>query len=465
MTGANVTCLLTHKQSDCHEINVKVVEISVPTKATANLIGSVPSPEFTSTEKDHRTPASTNKHAYVDDIDGSETSYTEDESDTNGDTSNDPNGVLKVPQCDGQAEKSAREAPTNGEEVQGAGGAPNDYAYSMTSRWTISGSKLYSIQPIQSKDLFEDQGDQERFEYKVRRSNHTRFATTCRKRDCERVITAGKLKYGTYWHVKSSVKEYTCGDSGNYNVDFKRTVTKFETDSQNRFTYGFIALGASIEGFHVVIRPVIAIDATHLKAKTRGVLLDAVCKDGNEMIYPLTFGFVNSECTELWTWFLKRLREVILYPQRVLIVSNRHASIFIGMEVSFSDAAYGLGLYGTDEKLRVVGSWAGIGHGEDPRTGVLVYKVFVGEIITVDGLTFESVSSSQVSSIEYAPRYHMVEDCSFVVEWFPVLPGSLLAGAESSKVFCCYRGSIYEKLHHKSTFRIAADVKVKEGLS
>ncbi|KAK3206797.1 hypothetical protein Dsin_020843 [Dipteronia sinensis] len=116
----------------------------------------------------------------------------------------------------------------------------------MTSRWTIPGSRLYSIQPIRSKDLFEDQGDQgqlykgqifkdkqtlrgvvglyaleERFEYKVRRSSHTRFATTCRKKGCEWVITAGKLKNGTYWHVKSFVKEHTCGDSGIYNIDFK----------------------------------------------------------------------------------------------------------------------------------------------------------------------------------------------------------------------------------------------------
>ncbi|KAK2655933.1 hypothetical protein Ddye_008985 [Dipteronia dyeriana] len=193
----------------------------------------------------------------------------------------------------------------------------------------------------------------------------------------------GKLKNETYWHVKSFVKEHTCSDSGNCNVDFKPvssyvigelfvrkvtdpgciirlkdiifemkdvhdialsynkayklkdhilhkafsdlwesfkmlpaffymleqsnlgTITKIETDSQNRFIYGFMALGACVEGFNIVIRPVIAIDATHLKAKTIGVLLVTVCKDGNEMIYPLAFGFTNSECKESWTWFLK----------------------------------------------------------------------------------------------------------------------------------------------------------------
>ncbi|KAK3212609.1 hypothetical protein Dsin_017315 [Dipteronia sinensis] len=62
------------------------------------------------------------------------------------------------------------------------------------------------------------------------------------------------------------------------------TVTKIKTDSKNRFKYGFNAVGASIEGFSYIIRPVIAIDATHLKARTKDVLLVAVCKDGNEMM-------------------------------------------------------------------------------------------------------------------------------------------------------------------------------------
>ncbi|KAK3230082.1 hypothetical protein Dsin_001963 [Dipteronia sinensis] len=140
----------------------------------------------------------------------------EDECGTKGDTSKDPNGVSKVPQCGGQAKTGAREAPRDGEEERGGGsGAPNNSAPSITSRWTIPGSEQYSIQPIPSKDLFEDQ-----------------------------------------------------------------------------------------EGFNTVITQVITIDATHLKAKTKGVLLVAVCKDCNEMIYLLAFGFAHSECIESWMWFL-----------------------------------------------------------------------------------------------------------------------------------------------------------------
>ncbi|KAK3218623.1 hypothetical protein Dsin_012593 [Dipteronia sinensis] len=82
-------------------------------------------------------------------------------------------------------------------------------------------------------------------------------------------------------------------------------MTKIKTNSKNRFKYGFMAIRASIEGFNSVMRPVIYIDSTHLKARTRGVLLVTVCKDGNKMIYPLAFWFVNSECIESWTWFFK----------------------------------------------------------------------------------------------------------------------------------------------------------------
>ncbi|KAK3226062.1 hypothetical protein Dsin_005924 [Dipteronia sinensis] len=78
--------------------------------------GSVPSPNTTSPGNNQGTLASTNKHVEVDDTDDSESSDTEDESCSEGDTSNDPNGVLEVPHCGGQVETGAIKAPTDGEE-------------------------------------------------------------------------------------------------------------------------------------------------------------------------------------------------------------------------------------------------------------------------------------------------------------------------------------------------------------
>ena len=474
MSDSDVSCLLCHKQSSWSEITVEVVERCVPPKATENAfetpmkrsmpsackpscnseslmstpylrsvsgsnqpfrpVDNQPTPGLTAGGVDHGTPASTTKHAKVevDDCDSSETSDTEDDHECGS---------------DGESSTDCRETEING--------APNSSTPSMTTRWTIPGSELYSIQPIRAKELFEDNGDfseifegqmfkdkktmkgalgfnsfQKRFHYRVRRSNHTRFVAICKKRDCEWVFRAGKSRKGTYWNVKSVGSEHTCGDNGNYNADFHRvsshvigqlyakqvadpgriirpkdimsdmrdkhginltynkayrskdralesvfgdpwesfkmlpayfhmleksnpgTKTKIATGRNNRFKYGFMALGACIEGFNTVIRPVIAVDATHLKSKTGGVLLVAVCKDGNEMIYPLAFGFANSECSKSWTWFLKQLHDVILHPELVMIVSDRHTGISNGMRAIFPNAAHGFCAYHLAKNLK-----------------------------------------------------------------------------------------------------------------
>ena len=57
----------------------------------------------------------------------------------------------------------------------------------------------------------------------------------------------------------------------------------------------------------------------------------AACKDGEEMIYPIAFGFGDGESDNSWTWFLSRLREIIggrhHLPSDLIIVSDRHKSI------------------------------------------------------------------------------------------------------------------------------------------
>ncbi|KAK2645357.1 hypothetical protein Ddye_020552 [Dipteronia dyeriana] len=130
------------------------------------------------------------------------------------------------------------------------------------------------------------------------------------------------------------------------------TITKIETDRKNRFKYGFMVLGVCIEGFNTIIRQVIVVDATHLKSKTKGVVLVIVCKDGNDMIYPLAFGFANFECSKSWIWFLKQLRGVILQPERMFIISDRHTDISNGMKAIFPDVAHGFCVYHLANNLK-----------------------------------------------------------------------------------------------------------------
>ena len=101
-------------------------------------VDNQPTPGLTAGGIDHGTPASTTKHAKVevDDCDSSETSDTEDDHECGS---------------DGELSTDCREAEING--------APNSSTPSMKIRWTIPGSELYSIQPIRTKELFEDNGD------------------------------------------------------------------------------------------------------------------------------------------------------------------------------------------------------------------------------------------------------------------------------------------------------------------
>ncbi|KAK1587791.1 hypothetical protein Q3G72_016837 [Acer saccharum] len=436
MSNSDVSCLLSHNRSLSlwTEIKVKVVERSVPAKATENVFqtpmksrnitiqsciplackpsgisespistpyfpsvsgsnkpfGPVPSPGFTSTEKDQGTPASTTKHteAKVDGFDSSSSEFSSDESSS-----------------DGQASTNCREVEANG--------VPKSSTTFTTTRWTIPRSELYSIQPIRSKELFQDNEDfSEIYKGQIFKDKRTDFQGQ------ENIERGSRVQCIAKENVKSIDSEHTCGDNGNYNVDFHRvssyvigqlfarkfvdpgrnlrpkdiitdmkdkhginltynkayrskdralhsvfgdpwesfktlpayfhmleksnlgTKTKIATDKQNRFKYGFMALGACIERFNTVIRPVIVVDATHLKSKTRGVLLVAVCKDGNEMICPLAFGFANSECSKSWIWFLKQLHDVILHPELVMIVSDLHTGISNGMRAIFPNAAH-----------------------------------------------------------------------------------------------------------------------------
>ncbi|KAK0603646.1 hypothetical protein LWI29_007188 [Acer saccharum] len=70
------------------------------------------------------------------------------------------------------------------------------------------------------------------------------------------------------------------------------------------------------------------------------------------MIYPLAFGFANSECSKSWTWLLKQVHNVILQPELVMIVSDWHTGISNGMRTIFPDAAHGVCAYHLAKNLK-----------------------------------------------------------------------------------------------------------------
>ena len=88
-----------------------------------------------------------------------------------------------------------------------------------------------------------------------------------------------------------------------------------------------MAVGACIRGFQSSMRPVIAVDATHLKCKYKGVLFVANAFDGNRNIYPLAFGIGDLETDASWHWFFSKLHEAIGECPNLVIISDRNISI------------------------------------------------------------------------------------------------------------------------------------------
>nr|GEU67125.1 transposase, MuDR, MULE transposase domain protein [Tanacetum cinerariifolium] len=77
-----------------------------------------------------------------------------------------------------------------------------------------------------------------------------------------------------------------------YNLENKNegTVTRIKTDDNGVFEMLFIAIGASIRTFLNYLRPVLMIDAAHLKGLYKGTNLVVVAMDGNNQIVPIAFG-------------------------------------------------------------------------------------------------------------------------------------------------------------------------------
>merc|ERR1712037_598884 len=113
------------------------------------------------------------------------------------------------------------------------------------------------------------------------------------------------------------------------------------------------------------------------------------------------------------------------------------------------------GLCGAQEELAAVGVGAGVGHGQDARTGVLQLEVLVLELHPVDGLAARAVPGGEVAALA-----HEVGDDA--VEAGPLEPVSLLAGAQRAEVLAGPRSDVETQLHGDPAELLAAGLDVEE---
>ncbi|GJU39632.1 transposase, MuDR, MULE transposase domain protein [Tanacetum coccineum] len=114
----------------------------------------------------------------------------------------------------------------------------------------------------------------------------------------------------------------------------KGTVTRIKID-EGVFEMLFIALGASIRTFVNHLRPLLIIDAAHLKGQYKGTNLVAVGMDGNNQIVPIAFGICKGETGPCWSWWMSVLKECIGDNPNLLFISDRHASIALAVRNEF----------------------------------------------------------------------------------------------------------------------------------
>ncbi|KAK3225081.1 hypothetical protein Dsin_004943 [Dipteronia sinensis] len=98
--------------------------------------------------------------------------------------------------------------------------------------------------------------------------------------------------------------------------------------------------GASVRGFRRCMRPVIAVDGTHLKGRFGGTMFVATAQDGNEQVYPIAFGYSDFENNLSWEWFLDCLKGALGHIDDLVFISDQHASIEAGISKVFPYATH-----------------------------------------------------------------------------------------------------------------------------
>jgi hypothetical protein len=73
----------------------------------------------------------------------------------------------------------------------------------------------------------------------------------------------------------------------------------------------YVCMDACKKGWVSGCRPIVSVDACHLKGHLGGQLMCAIGKDGNADMFPIAYAVVEAETKDSWSWFLSILIEDI----------------------------------------------------------------------------------------------------------------------------------------------------------
>ncbi|KAK3193536.1 hypothetical protein Dsin_024846 [Dipteronia sinensis] len=125
------------------------------------------------------------------------------------------------------------------------------------------------------------------------------------KKDLKKLVGLFAMRQNFEWKVKRSNKTtlHLCADNG-------------------KFLYFFMSLEALLRGFRRCMGPGIAVDRTHLKGRLGGTMFVATVQNGNEHVYPIAFGYGDSENNFSWEWFLDCLKGALGYIDDLVFISD-----------------------------------------------------------------------------------------------------------------------------------------------
>lgn len=155
-----------------------------------------------------------------------------------------------------------------------------------------------------------------------------------------------KIDYTTAWRAREVCRKRIAGTRAQtyaalpgylarYN-DANDAFYAYETHN-GRYLRHFVTFKPCLAMFKHC-RPVISVDACHLKGEYKGQLFGATCLDGQNEMVVLAFAVCNIENIANWTWFLQHLEhELGRLPDHSTLISDRQKGLVEAASITFNN--------------------------------------------------------------------------------------------------------------------------------